>query len=171
MERERYCPAAGLIIATQISHMLLSFSGDFQLFLESVCRLRVRWPTDGNKEINYVCCGHYEPDDHDMTHQEDQLVGNECQQRESGAGVEDDATAAISGAYVKNVRWNVQPYISYADSSHVHVIKCSRWKDCVGIHGCVGRDVGFRNSKGESAMIRRGAAKGDQAVGENVGKA
>ncbi len=59
-----------------------------------------------------------------MTHQEDQLVGKECQQRQSGAGVEDDATAAISGAYAKKVRWNVQRYISYADSSHVHVIKC-----------------------------------------------
>jgi hypothetical protein len=32
MERDRYCPAAGLIIATQISHMVLSFSGDFQIF-------------------------------------------------------------------------------------------------------------------------------------------
>ncbi len=58
------------------------------------------WPTDGNKGINYVCCGHYEPDDHDMTHLEDGVVGNACQQRQSGAGVEDDATAAIS-AYVK----------------------------------------------------------------------
>jgi hypothetical protein len=32
MERDRYCPAASLIIATQISHMVLSFSGDFQFF-------------------------------------------------------------------------------------------------------------------------------------------
>ncbi len=122
MERERYCPTAGLIIATQISHMVVSFFGDFQLFLESVCRLGVWWRTDGNKEINYVCCGHYEPDNHDMTHLEDGVVGNAYQQRQSGAGVEDDATAAISGAYVKKVRWNVQQYTSYADSSHVHVI-------------------------------------------------
>jgi hypothetical protein len=35
-----------------------------------------------------------------MTHLEDGVVGNACQQRQSGAGVEDDATAAIS-AYVK----------------------------------------------------------------------
>jgi hypothetical protein len=32
MERDRYCAAAGLIIATQISHMVLSFFGDFQIF-------------------------------------------------------------------------------------------------------------------------------------------
>ncbi len=128
------------------------------------------WPTDGNKGINYVCCGHYEADDHDMTHLEDGVVGNAWQQRQSGAGVEDDPTAAIS-AYVKKVRWNVQQYISYADSSHVHVIICSRWNDCVAIYGCVGRDVGFRNSAVESAIICRGGGKRDQAVGENVGKA
>ncbi len=123
MERDHYCPTVGLIIATQISHMVLFFIGDFQLFLESVCRLRVWWPADGKKEINYVCCGHYEPDDHDMTHLEDGIVGNAYQQRKSRAGVEDDATAAI-GIYIKKVRWNVQQYISYADSSHVHVIIC-----------------------------------------------
>ncbi len=106
-----------------------------------------------------------------MTHLEDGVVGNAYQQRVSGAGVEDDATAAISGAYVKKVRWNVQQYTSYADSSHVHVIIWSKWRDYVAINGCVGRDVGFRNSEVESAMIRRGAVKGDQAVGENVGKA
>ncbi len=39
------------------------------------------------------------------------------------------------------------------------------------MNGCVGRDVGFRNSEVESAIIGRGGAKGDQAVGENVGKA
>jgi len=126
----------------------------------------VSWPTHGNKEINYVCCGHYEPDDHDMTHLDDGIVGNASQQRQSGAGVEDDATAAIGG--VKKVRWNVQQYISYADSSHVHVIMCFRWR---AINGCVGRDVGFRNSEVESAMICRGDVKGDQAIGENVGKA
>ncbi len=119
MERDRYCPAAGLIIATQISHIVLSFSGDFQFFWR-VCRFRVWSPIDGNKEINYVSCGHYEPDDHDMTHLDDGTVGNAYQQRQRGAGVKDDATAAISG--VKKVRWNVQQYISYADSSHVHVI-------------------------------------------------
>ncbi len=64
------------------------------------------WPTRGKKEINYVCCGRYEPDDHDMTHLDDGIVGNASQQRQSGAGVEDDATAAIGG--VKKVRWNVQ---------------------------------------------------------------
>jgi len=126
----------------------------------------VWWPTHGNKEINYVCCGHYEPDDHDMTHLDDGIVGNASQQRQSGAGVEDDATAAIGG--VKKVRWNVQQYISYADSSHVHVIMFFRWR---AINGCVGRDVGFRNSEVESAMICRGDVKGDQAIGENVGKA
>ncbi len=125
------------------------------------------WPTDGNKEINYVCCGHYEPDDHDMTHPDHQVVGNAYQHRQSRAGVEDDATAVIGAVYVKKVRWNVQGYISYADSSHVHVIIWCKW---IAINGCVGRDVGFRNSEVESAMIRRGAAKGDQAVGENVGK-
>ncbi len=124
MERYRYCPAAGLIIATQISHMVLSFFWDFQLFSESAYRLRVWWTTDGNKQINYVCCGHYEAEDHDMTHLEDQFVDNDCQQRKSRAGVEDDATAAISGAYVQKDLCNVQRYISYADSSHVHVIKC-----------------------------------------------
>jgi len=101
-----------------------------------------------------------------MTHLHDGIVGNAYQQRQSGAGVEDDATAVIGG--VKEVRWNVQRYISYADSSHVHVIMCRRWR---AINGCVGRDVGFRNSEVESAIIRRGAVKGDQAVGENVGKA
>ncbi len=101
MERDRYCPAPGLIIATQISDMVLSFFGDFQLFLESVSRLRVWWPTDGNKEINDVCCGHYEADDHDITHPEDQVVDNEYQQRKSRARVEDDATAAITGAYMQ----------------------------------------------------------------------
>ncbi len=59
-----------------------------------------------------------------MTHLQDQLVDNECQQRKSRAGVEDDATAAIIGAYVQRDLWNVQRYISYADSGHVHVIKC-----------------------------------------------
>ncbi len=59
-----------------------------------------------------------------MTHLEDGVVGIAYQQVQSGAGVEDDATAAISGAYAKKVRWNVQQYISYANSSHVHVIKC-----------------------------------------------
>ncbi len=106
-----------------------------------------------------------------MTHLEDGVVGNACQQSQSGAGVEDDATAAISGAYVKKVRWNAQQYIAYADSTHLHVIKCYKWSDCVSINGCVGRDVGFRNSEVESAITRRGAAKGDQAVGENVGEA
>ncbi len=80
--------------------MVLSFFADIQLFLASVCRLRLWWPTDGNKEINYVCCGHYEPDDHDMTHLEDQVIDIDCQQRQSGAGVEDEATAAISEVYV-----------------------------------------------------------------------
>ncbi len=101
-----------------------------------------------------------------MTHLDDGIVGNASQQRQSGAGVEDDATAAIGG--VKKVRWNVQQYISYADSSHVHVIMFFRWR---AINGCVGRDVGFRNSEVESAMICRGDVKGDQAIGENVGKA
>jgi hypothetical protein len=32
MERDRYCPAAGLIIATQISHVVHYFSADFQFF-------------------------------------------------------------------------------------------------------------------------------------------
>ncbi len=106
-----------------------------------------------------------------MTHLEDGVVGNACQHRQSGAGIEDGATAAISGAYVKKVRWNVQQYISYANSSHFHVIICFSWRDYVAINGCIGRDVGFRNSEVESAMTRRGAANGDQAVGENVGKA
>ncbi len=57
-----------------------------------------------------------------MTHLEDGIVGNAYQQRKSRAGVEDDATADIGG--VKKVRWNVQKYTSYADSSHVNVIIC-----------------------------------------------
>ncbi len=105
-----------------------------------------------------------------MTHPDDGFVGNACQEVQSGARVEDDATAAVSGAYVKSVRWNVQRYTSDADSSHVHVIICCRWIDCVGNDGCVDRDVGFRNSEVESAIIRSGIAEGDQAVGENVGK-
>jgi hypothetical protein len=36
-----------------------------------------------------------------MTHLEDGVVGNGCQICESGTVVEDDATAAISGAYAK----------------------------------------------------------------------
>ncbi len=106
-----------------------------------------------------------------MTHLEDGVVGNGCQICESGTVVEDDTTGAVNGVYVKSVRWNVQQYTSYADSSHVHVIKCCSWNDCVGNDGCVDRDVGFRNSEVESAMIRNGVEQGYQAVGENVGKA
>ncbi len=45
---------------------------------------------------------------------------------------------------------------------------CFWWR---AINGCVVVDVGFRNSEVESGMIRRGDVKGDQAIGENVGKA
>ncbi len=123
MGRDRYCPTAGLTTAKQISHMVLSSFWDFQFFWSEFVDWECDGPTHGNNQINYVCCGHYEPDGHDMTHLDDGVVGNACQQRQSGAGVEDDATAAISGAYVKKVRWNVQQYISYANSSHFHVIK------------------------------------------------
>ncbi len=62
MERDPYCPAAGNISATQISHTVLLF-WDFQFFLESefdALLLATR------KLVVCVCvCGHYEADDHD----------------------------------------------------------------------------------------------------------